>query len=132
MLDWSSRPAAYNFNIISANPKGPTPGAVAVATTGTAIDLSQLTNPGVAFIFNQGRVSGTPLASDYVQLGIRDITDGRWYPLLRFPYGHGYPVELAMDLLESFTGTGTTAAVNQLWAKASPVAQNLVVEAFEQ
>jgi hypothetical protein len=106
--------------------KGPAPGYVAVSLDGVDIDLSALGEPGVAWIQNVGSYD--------VTVGVWDVGDSRFQPFARLEPGQFMVVPLSPDLGEEFagTGTGTTAALNRLRAKAHTAASALVVHAFNR
>lgn len=111
--------------------KGPTPGAVTVTTTGGDVDLSGLTQPGMCCFTNIGRLTGTALTTDYVQVGIHDGT--LFHSFIELFPGESYVVRLSRDFGEENTvpGTGTSATINTLYAKAFGASQVLQVDAFE-
>jgi hypothetical protein len=106
---------------------GPTPGTVTATTTGVAVSLSQLTNPGPCYMQN--------LSLDYrAVVGIMDTSSGTFLPLLEFLPGEGYPVRLARmieDELSGGAGTGTGGSGGSLWVKGVGGTVRFLVEAFE-
>lgn len=130
-LEYQSRPATFLADVDGT--KGPVPGALTVRTTGTVVDFSQLTIPGLCRIFNMDTAS-------YFEYGIYDPQTHVFYPLGEVMPGESYVIRLSRNLLEEYspgfsglgTGTGTTAATNQFMLKAFSANCNAVVEAFEK
>lgn len=118
---------SFNFDFVTASPKGPCVGVVAVPSTGVDISLTELTTPGIVVLTNQD-----PL--NWVEVGVHDGT--LFHPLLEVGPGECWPIRLSRNLGEEHeeTGTGTTGTVNTLRAKCMiPGASiNLLVEAFER
>lgn len=113
LLDYQSRPTTFSATVDGT--KGPTPGAITVARTGTIIDLSQLTTPGLLVIKNLD-------ATYRFEWGIFDPSISSFFPVGEVLPGEVYVVRLSRALLREYstpgTGTGTTGEVNQLRAKA--------------
>ena len=63
-LSYSSRPTSYQADATGA--KGPTPGALTISTSGTEIDLTQLTTPGFCRISNLDPST----SNNYVEYGV--------------------------------------------------------------
>lgn len=125
LLDYSSRPAAFNVDVTGT--KGPTPGAFSVDTLGVDCDLSELTTPGLCRIMNQDE-------TNYVEFGIFDPQTNVFYPLGEVGPGESYVLKLSRNILEEYsgTGTGTTGPTNTLRFKANTAEVNVLVEAFEK
>lgn len=123
-LEYGSKPTQFNADVSGI--KGPSPGAVAVSTAGTDIDLSELTTPGLCRIMNLD-------ATNYVEFGIWDPEGSKFYPLGEILAGETYVLRLSRNLQEEFgTGTGTTGDdTNRLRFKADTAAVDVLVEAFE-
>lgn len=121
--NYQSRPTQFTASMSAS--KGPSPGAVAVSTDGTDIDLTELDSPGLCRLMNLD-------STNYVELGIWDGVS--FYPIMELLPGETYVIRLARNLEEEYgTGTGTTGdAINTLRAKANTAACNLLVEAFER
>jgi len=64
-LDYASRPTSFTGDVATANPTGPTPGSILVATAGTDISLTQLTLPGYVIVKNYDN-------TNFVEYGIWD------------------------------------------------------------
>lgn len=122
-LDYQSRPTAFQATVTGA--KGPTPGAIAVSTAGTDVDLSELSTPGLCFITNID-------STNYVTYGIWD--GATFYPLGELLPGECYVLRLSRSLTQEYgTGTGTTGTnINRLRLKANGATANIRVEAFEK
>jgi hypothetical protein len=123
-LQYQSQPQSFTADV--SGTKGPTPGAIAVSTTGTNVDLSQLTTPGLVRVLN--------LDEDHaVHYGPYDPETLRFYPVFKALPGESY-VHRFSDLLgdELLTGTGTGGASTvRLRMLAEVESCDVVVEAFE-
>lgn len=119
---YQSQPSSFRADVSTF--KGPSPGAVTVATTGTNIDLSQLVQPGLCRIQN---LSDTYL----VEVGIHD--GALFHPLLELLAGESYVMRLSRNIgeEEDVPGTGTTGDVNTLCLRAVGGSAVCLVEAFE-
>lgn len=122
-LNYQSRPTQFYADVSAA--KGPTPGNVLCALTGTNVDLSELTTPGLCRIMNLD-------STNYVEVGIYD--GASFYPLMELLPGESFVFRLARNLNEEYgTGTGTTGeGINTLQIKARTAACQVLVEAFEK
>lgn len=123
-FEYRSLPVSFTADIDVA--KGPTPGAVTVATTGTNVAFSELTTPGLCRLQN--------LSDTYpVHVGITEPATGLFYPLLFLRPGRSYIIEFSPDLFEEYTntGTGTSAPTNTLTFKARGGSAVVLIEAFE-
>lgn len=118
---YQSNPTAFKANVTGT--KGPVPGAIAVSTTGTNIDFSQLVTPSLCRLMNLD-------ATNFVTYGIYD--GASFFPLGELLPGESYVLRLSRFLGEEFIGTGTPADVNQFRMKADTSACNVLIEAFEQ
>ncbi len=107
--------------------KGPVPGDVTVATTGTDIDLTQLTEPGPCWLLNRD-------PTNYVIYGIWDTERNVFYPLGELPPGLPASFYLARTLGEEYAGvgTGTTAPTNRLRMYANGASCVVCVKAWER
>lgn len=127
-IEYLSQPVTFRADV--AGEHGPTPGAVLIATTGTEIDLSQLTQPGLCRLQNLDD-------TNVVEVGIVDpqLSPSIFFPMIELLAGESYVVRLSRALKKEFgTGTGTgqlTGATNKLWARAYNQACVLLIEAFE-
>jgi hypothetical protein len=101
-LQYVSYPQAFTANVAFANgPNGPTPGTVTVATSGTDINLSELTAyGGLCIIINYD-------PTNTIRVGIKDTTTHVFYPLMDILAGEQYPLRLSADLTKQETGSGT-------------------------
>lgn len=115
--------------------KGPVPGAIEVATTGTQVDFSQLTRPTFCQITHLGRVDGVdPTNVDYVQYGIWNPANNNFYPLGEIWAGESYILRLSRNIQEIYAGPGSGTEVGEtarMMLLANGAAQNVKVEAFE-
>ncbi len=108
--------------------KGPTPGAFDVSVSGTDVDLSQFTTPGIAELAN--------LSEDYhVEFGIYEPATGSFYPLGELLPGESYVFRFSRNVKEQFdgtvTGTGTWAENNTVRFKSYGGTATVYVGAFE-
>lgn len=125
VIDYISRPGAFTADVTGT--KGPSPGAITVTPTGTNVDLSQLTTPGLCRLMNQD-------TSIIITYGIWDGVT--FYPLGEIWPGESYIVRLSSYLAEEFAGTSTSttgAAINRLQLRSGHGSENCValVECFE-
>lgn len=120
-LDYQARPTAFKADVSTG--RGPTPGVLLVATTGTNVSFAQLSYPGLCRIQNLD-------STNYVILGIYD--GASFHPLLELLPGETYVVRLYRYLGSEFVGTGTNADVNNLRLMAIGAACRVLVEAFEK
>lgn len=122
-IDYLSRPQTFNADVTGA--KGPTPGAISVSTSGTDLDLSELTTPGLCRISNQD-------ATNYVEYGIYDSSSARFFPLGELLPGESYILRLSRNVGEEYYSTTGTDAGNSVRFKADTAAVVVLVEAFEK
>jgi len=117
----------FSFQATVTEYRGPTPGVVLATTTGVAVSLAQLTNPGLCTIQN--------LSEDYrVLVGIKDTSAGTFLPLLELLPGEGYTIRLARmieDELSGGSGTGTAGSGGTLFVKSIGGSAYVDVQAFE-
>lgn len=125
VMDYRSGPS--NFRATVTGTKGPTPGAVTVSTLGTVIPFSELVTPGLCWIINRD-------PDNYVEYGIYDPETDVFYPWGELLPGELSAFRFSRNLHEEYTGTGTgtTAATNQVMFKANTADCIVSVEAFEQ
>lgn len=122
-LQYQSRPTSFNAS--QAVAIGPAVGSKLIATTGTQIDLSTLTTPGMCRIQNLD-------AANYVEYG---LTDGTYfYPLGEILPGETYVLRLYRRLgsREATPGTGSTAGTLHLMIRADTAACYVLVEVFNK
>jgi len=123
-LNYRPGPRLFNVDVFGA--KGPTPGAIAVSTSGTDVDLGELTTPGLVIFSNLEDEGG-----NYYEFGIKDASSGIFFPLGECLPGESWPLRFTRNLLEEYLGTGTTGPVNTLHLRANSGAVTALVEAFE-
>ena len=124
-LDYQSNPTGFTDDLTGT--KGPTPGAIAVSTQGTNVDLSQLTTPGWCWLQNLD-------VDNYVEWGIYDTERDVFFPIGELGPGQTALYKCSRNVLEEYfpaTGTGTTAPTNKLRLRADKAACNVRVEVFE-
>lgn len=122
----SYRTAAASFRADVTGTKGPSPGAITVSVSGTDVDLSQLTRPGLCYLKNLD-------STNYVTVGMRDPDTGSFQPMLKLLPGEGFVLRLAGELLSNeLTGTGTATGNSTLRIRAYSASCVVLVEAFEE
>jgi hypothetical protein len=100
-LQYQSRPNKFSANQVAAI--GPTPGYVLATTTGTLIDLSKLTTPGVGDIQNLDLLNS-------VEFGLYIPSINEFFPMFELLPGEIYPFRLSQFLGQEFgTSTGGTS-----------------------
>lgn len=128
-IEYQSRPTAFQADVTGT--KGPTPGAIAVSTSGVDVSLAELGTPGLCRLMNL-----TDDDNIYITYGIWDPESTKFYPLGELLAGESYVIRLARDIQEEYgagAGTGTTGAdTNKLRLKAIGGAAVALVEAFEK
>lgn len=124
-LKRTGQASVFNADVTGA--KGPVPGAFTASTSGTDVDLSELTTPGFCVITNLD-------ATNYVEYGTYDVANSKFHPLGEIGAGEAYLIKFSRNLFEEYTGagTGTTADINRLRIKANTASCNVVVEAYEK
>jgi len=88
-LDYASRPSSFTADVATANPTGPTPGSILVATAGTDIVLTQLTTPGYVVLKNYDD-------TNFVEYGIWD--GGTFHELGEVQAGEQYVLRFSRNL----------------------------------
>lgn len=122
-VSYNSQPSGFTADVTGS--KGPCPGAFAVSTDGTDVDLSELSSPGLCRLMNLD-------ATNYVEWGIWEPLISHFYALGRILPGESYVIRLSPNVGQEYgTGTGTEGAVNTFRFKANTAACNVLVEAFE-
>lgn len=123
-LSWRSPVQTFRDDLTTATPKGPSPGAVTVPTTGVDISLAEFTTPGWMDVYNNS-------PSYHVDVGIHD--GSLFHPLIEVGPGRKATFKLSRNLFEEHTisGTGTTGNINTLHAKAYGGSANVVFNGFE-
>lgn len=120
----SPQPSRFTANASVAN--GPTPGAFPVSTSGTDINLSLLTTPGLCVVQNLD-------ATNYVTLGVYESDTDMFYPFAEYLPGESYVLRLARFLNRESTGTGTLVGYNaRLQLRANGATVWVRVDAFEK
>lgn len=117
-------PSKFSANLSVID--GPTPGAFPVSTSGTDIDFSKLTTPGLCAIQNLD-------ATNYITVGVYEPDTDMYYPFLELLPGEVYVIRLARFLNRESTGTGTMVGYNaRLQARANTATCWLRVDAYEK
>ena len=119
--DFRAYPSSFQADVTEGT--GPSPGEFSVGPYGVAVDLSQITTPGLCWVQNRS----TTLS---VILGIHDGTS--FFPMLEFLQGEAFPMRLWRHLGDEFTGTGTGSPsdVNRLWVMCEGGTARIFVGAF--
>lgn len=112
-----SSPTVFTATVTGTN--GPTPGAIAVSTSGVNVDFSALTTPGFCRIANLD-------ATNYVTWGIYDGV--YFFPMGEILPGEFYVIRLSRSLGGESPGTGTG---NRFRLVANTSACKVQVEAYE-
>jgi hypothetical protein len=125
-VDYRSYPQQFQANWNGQN--GPTPGSVLIHTSQTTINLAQLVMPGLCRIQNLDN-------ANFVEWGIHDTTNGKFYPMGELLPGESYVFRLSRYLgynipSPSGTGTGGSDAL-QFAMKADTAPCVVLVEAFD-
>lgn len=115
-IQYQSRPSTFNANVTGR--KGPTPGAVRIATTpGTSVLFGELTTPGLVRIQNLDE-------TNFVKWGVwNGVT---FYSLGKILPGESYVFRMSEDF---DAGTGTSG--HEFRIVADTAACVVVVDAFE-
>lgn len=123
-VSYRSSPTGFTADVSIG--KGPTPGAITAAVTGTDIDFSQLTSLGWCHLRNLDD-------TNYVQFGVWNPDQSEFYPILRLLPGESVIVRLDPHLNQEYasTGTGTTGQLNTFRVKAANAPCYVLVEAFD-
>jgi hypothetical protein len=108
-LDYLSRPTTYQADVSTANPTGPSPGSIQIATAGTNVSFTQLTTPGYAVLRNLDD-------TNFVEYGVK--TGGTFYELGELTPGTHVVIKFSRNL-------------SDFHMKADTAACECTVEAFE-
>lgn len=120
----SPQPSRFQANVSLAN--GPTPGAFPVSVSGTDVNLSLLTTPGLCSVQNLD-------STNYVTLGVYEPDTDMFYPVMELLPGEVYVIRLARFLNRESTGTGTQVGYNAvLHLRANAATAWVRVDAFEK
>lgn len=102
---------------------GPTPGTITVSTTGTDVDLSELTDPGWCRIQNLD-------TTNFVMIGVYD--GATYMPLMELAAEQFVIFKIYRELGREFAGTGSSAGGNTMRIRADTAPCKVKVEAFER
>lgn len=125
-LPWSSPQTGWQATLTGT--KGPTPGAVTVATgAGTDVVLTELSTPGLCYLRNID-------SANFVSYGIKDVASGVFYPLGELLPGEDCVLRLSRVLGKEYAGAGTATdpAANRLHFRADTAAVAVQIMAFEK
>lgn len=125
ILQYQSQP--NNFRDTVSGRKGPVPGAINVAVSGTNVSLAELTTPGWVRIHNLD-------LSNYLTWGIFEGTTGRFIAIGELPAGKSCVFKFSRVFGHEYgygTGTGSYGSGSLLQLRADTAALNALVEAFE-
>lgn len=115
--------AAFKVDVSVAT--GPTPGRITALVTGTDVDLSALTTPGLCHIINYS-------TTDYLIWGIYDPETLRFYPVGEVAAEGEQVIELSRELAGEFTGTAEVSSTNRLQVRGGAGTVECAVNAFEK
>lgn len=131
LIDYPSKSSGV-FKVDVDGTKGPVPGAFTIYKTGTNVDFSQLTLPGLCVIKNLS-------PTWFFTYGIYYALDNRFFPLGEVLPAEEYVLRLSRDLGVDYynTGTGTDPATAtrlqfRLTNLATVSSIDVLVEAFER
>ena len=117
-LTYQSQPTAFTADVATA--KGPTPGAVTVTTSGTTIDLGELSAlGGLCRVMNID-------STNYVEYGPHD--GSAFHPMGEILPGESFVFRLSRNLLYGQSGTAET---HTLRFRANTASVIVLVEAFD-
>lgn len=128
-LHYSTPSQQAGFSADVTGQAGPTPGLIIVPVGGVVVDLSKLATPGLYEIVNTEDVGG-----NYFEYGVRDPVSNQFYVWGEVLPGESYIGRFSRNLQEYYagTGTGTSAATNQVFLKATGGTVKAVLQAFEK
>lgn len=103
---------SFSFNMDMSSTQGGAPGAMtSVSYGGAQVAVDETVDPGAFWGHNHS-------ASYAMELGVKDLATGYFYPLVEWPAGAAWGGVLAKNLLELFgTGTGTGVVEAQFWLR---------------
>jgi hypothetical protein len=117
-LDYRSNPQQFTATVNGNS--GPTPGAVTAATTGTTVNLSQLTAMGgLCLVMNLD-------STNFVEYGV--YNGATFFPLGELLPGEFSVIRLSRNLQHGETGTAT---INSLRLRADTAPCRVLIEAFD-
>lgn len=122
LMEYNSQPSAFQADVDGT--KGPTPGAITVTTSGTNVDLTELTTPGLCRIMNMD-------TTNYVEVGVKDASTGVFYPLMELLPGESYVFRFSRNVGEEWYSTTGTDSGNSFHCKANTASVVVLIEAFE-
>lgn len=117
-LEYRATPTSYQFDVTGTF--GPTPGTLAVTTSGVEVDLSKLTTPGFCRIYNHDD-------TNYVEYGILDSNGATFHELGEVGPKEHFDLKLSRNI-----GSGSGTAYESLFIKANSATCNVSVLAFER
>lgn len=116
--------------------KGPSPGAITAAPTGTQVPFTELTRPTHCDLANLGRLDGAaPSADDYFEYGLFDTATNKFYPLGELGPGESTVFKFSRNLTDVFLGpgTGSSGAGNSVFMVVGHLVNIIArVNAFEK
>lgn len=131
-LQYISQPTSFQANMAGQN--GPTPGALSVPPTGLDVPLSELTQMGgMVWIMNLGTSVGDADPTHWVNVGVRDVSGNKFWPLFSLLPGEFFRGRLSPELGwdEPGTGTGTGSATSFLHLRSNVGTLRCRVDAFD-
>lgn len=125
-------PQAFFISQETTTPFGPYPGAIAISISGTDIDLSKFSRPGLVDMYNPELVT----SGKYVEYGIYDPALLVFRPLGEVGPSERYLWKLSRNIGEEWslipTGTGTGPVNKTLRFKAYGGTVNMFIGIFER
>lgn len=116
----------FVYDLTTSTLNGPTPGAIVVPTNGIDIDMSQLTIPGLAEIYNLD-------LTNYIEYGLRYL--GAFFTWGEVGPGEYYLWKFSRHVtIESGTGVGTAAVDTgiAIHLRADTASCRVVVNVFDK
>lgn len=127
-LKWRTPSPGFSADV--SGTFGPTPGAVTVSVSGTDIDFSKLTTPGLCEITN---LEDPATATNYVTLGVYDPTYDVFTPVDEIHPGETWTRRWSRFVARESTGTGTGPGAynNTIQLRSSSGTSRVAVNTFD-
>jgi hypothetical protein len=120
---------SYTFSADVEGTFGPSPGGITVSASGTDIDFSKFTTPGLALISN---LEDPGSVTSYLTLGTYDPTTDVFTPVSEIHSGETFPLRFARFVGRESTGTGTLPGYdNKIQLRASSGVIRCSVKGFD-
>lgn len=127
-LNW--RTPAGGFSADVSGTFGPSPGAVVVSASGTDIDFSKLTTPGLCEITN---LEDPDTVTSFVTLGVYDPSNDAFTPVDEIHPGETWTRRWSRFVGRESTGTGTGPGAynNTIQLRSSSGTSRVAVSTFD-